>query len=138
MVSLYSYPLYLEKKSRGEQKEKGKKICGSQRNNSPLIPPITAQNWSTGSSKVVAQFGSKSFAVQKSACSHQSIYLVDNFLERETIKLILGPLKSPDLNRIEDLRNYLENAVARRYPPPKDVNDMKNHIAIRVEFNSAE
>ena len=44
--------------------------------------------------------------------------LVDEFLESEGIERIPWAAKSPDLNPIENLWDYLGRAIARRCPPP--------------------
>ncbi|GFX74436.1 transposable element Tcb2 transposase [Trichonephila clavipes] len=55
---------------------------------------------------------------------HQAT-LVDEFLESEDIKRIPWPANSPGLNPIENLWDYLGRAIARRHPPPRDVNGLK-------------
>ncbi|GFW86692.1 transposon Tf2-9 polyprotein [Trichonephila clavipes] len=54
--------------------------------------------------------------------------LVDEFLESEDIKRIPWPANSPDLNTIENLWDYLGRAIARRHPPPRDVNGLKTAL----------
>ncbi|GFS52611.1 transposable element Tcb2 transposase [Trichonephila clavipes] len=54
--------------------------------------------------------------------------LVDEFLESEDIKRIPWPANSPDLNPIENLWDYLGRAIARRHPPPRDVNGLKTAL----------
>ncbi|GFX77938.1 transposable element Tcb2 transposase [Trichonephila clavipes] len=54
--------------------------------------------------------------------------LVDEFLESEDIKRIPWPANSPDLNPIENLWDYLGRAIARRHPPPRDVNGRKTAL----------
>ncbi|GFV76057.1 transposable element Tcb2 transposase [Trichonephila clavipes] len=54
--------------------------------------------------------------------------LVDEFLESEDIKRITWPANSPDLNPIENLWDYLGRAIARRHPPPRDVNGLKTAL----------
>ncbi|GFW85520.1 transposable element Tc3 transposase [Trichonephila clavipes] len=54
--------------------------------------------------------------------------LVDEFLESEDIKRIPWTAKSPDLNPIENLWDYLGRAIARRHPPPRDVNGLKTAL----------
>ncbi|GFU95854.1 transposable element Tcb2 transposase [Trichonephila clavipes] len=54
--------------------------------------------------------------------------LVDKFLESEDIKRIPWPVNSPDLNPIENLWDYLGRAIARRHPPPRDVNGLKTAL----------
>ncbi|GFX00093.1 transposable element Tcb2 transposase [Trichonephila clavipes] len=54
--------------------------------------------------------------------------LVDEFLESEDIKRIPWPANSPDLNLIENLWDYLGRAIARRHPPPRDVNGLKTAL----------
>ncbi|GFU90142.1 transposable element Tcb2 transposase [Trichonephila clavipes] len=51
--------------------------------------------------------------------------LVDEFLESEDIKRIPWTANSPDLNPIQNLWDYLGRAIARRHPPPRDVNGLK-------------
>ncbi|GFX91683.1 transposable element Tcb2 transposase [Trichonephila clavipes] len=54
--------------------------------------------------------------------------LVNEFLESEDIKRIPWPANSPDLNPIENLWDYLGRAIARRHPPPRDVNGLKTAL----------
>ncbi|GFS94163.1 transposable element Tcb2 transposase [Trichonephila clavipes] len=54
--------------------------------------------------------------------------LVDEFLESEDIKRIPWPANSPDLKPIENLWDYLGRAIARRHPPPRDVNGLKTAL----------
>ncbi|GFW05422.1 transposable element Tcb2 transposase [Trichonephila clavipes] len=64
--------------------------------------------------------------------------LVDEFLESEDIKRIPWPANSPDLNPIENLWDYLGRAIARRHPPPRDVNGLKqvSLYAVRMTFHN--
>ncbi|GFW08315.1 transposable element Tcb2 transposase [Trichonephila clavipes] len=54
--------------------------------------------------------------------------LVDEFLESEDIKRIPWPANSPDLNPIENLWDYLGRSIARRHPPPREVNGLKTAL----------
>ena len=60
--------------------------------------------------------------------------LVDEFFESEGTDKIPWPAKSPDFDPIENLRDYLGRAIARRHPPPSKCSE--DGIAGRVEINS--
>ena len=61
------------------------------------------------------------------ACPHRTT-LVDDFLESEGIERIPWAAKSPDLNPIENLWDYLGSAISRRHPPLRTVNALKTAL----------
>ncbi|GFV29305.1 transposable element Tcb2 transposase [Trichonephila clavipes] len=51
-----------------------------------------------------------------------------NSLKVKTLSEYLGQQTLPDLNPIENLWDYLGRAIARRHPPPRDVNGPKTAL----------
>lgn len=72
-------------------------------------------------------YGSDFLFMDDNARPHRA-NLVDEFLESEDIQRMAWPAKPPDLNPIENLWDYLGRTIARRHPPPTDVNAVKTAL----------
>ncbi|GFX91899.1 transposable element Tcb2 transposase [Trichonephila clavipes] len=87
-----------------------------------------------GSGGVMGAYGRDFIFMDDNARPHRA-NLVDEFLESEDIKRIPWPKL---INPIENLWDYLGRAIARRHPPPRDVNGLKTALLEEWEFNSPD
>lgn len=77
-------------------------------------------------------YGSDFLFMDDNASPHQA-HFSDDYLESEVIEKKPWTAKSPDLNPMENLWDYLEKVIARRHSLPRDGNELKT--AFLKEFN---